>query len=120
MAVRWLPCSTTTYEAEVSDGSSQAPPSDYTVQTASFLFHLVAILKLVDCYDYQTSESRGWDKSPARAWSRHLRNEALRRLPDAATRAIRIAGIEYKTYETPVLGGHIVGYHFSGPDSGYR
>lgn len=75
-------------------------PPDYTVTIAPFLFHLVAIVNLVDCYRYQTGGVRGWHTSPAREWSRRLRDEALHRMPDEAKEVVRIAGIEYKAYQT--------------------
>ncbi|RKT86414.1 hypothetical protein SAMN05421805_10655 [Saccharopolyspora antimicrobica] len=77
----------------------ESPPR-YAVTIAPFLFHLVAILNLVACYEYQTCEGRGWGTSPAREWSRRLRDAALRRLPEAATQVTRIAGIEYLVYQT--------------------
>lgn len=76
------------------------PPPRYAVTIAPFLLHLVAILNLVTCYEYQTCEGRGWDMSPAREWSRRLRDEALRRLPEAATQVTRIEGIERPAYKT--------------------
>ncbi len=76
------------------------PAPRYAVKIAPFLFHLVAILNLVACYEYQTCEGRGWDTSPAREWSRWLRDEALRRLPEAATQVTRIAGIGRPVYKT--------------------
>lgn len=76
------------------------PPPRYEVQIAPFLFHLVAILRIVECYEYQTCEGRGWDTSPAREWCRRLRDEALCRMPDEAKRLVRIAGVEYKAYQT--------------------
>lgn len=74
--------------------------SGYTFERASFQFHLVAILSLVHCYDYQSCEAPGWDTSPARALSLRIRHEAQRRLPAQALQSVRVGGIERVAYQT--------------------
>lgn len=42
---------------------------------------LVALLKLIQCYRYQSCEHQGWDGSPAEEWTRHLSAHLIRIMP---------------------------------------
>ena len=41
----------------------------------------VAILKMVQCYEYQSCEHPSWESSEAHKWAQRMRSEATSRLP---------------------------------------
>jgi hypothetical protein len=58
-----------------------ARPSEYTTPIAEVVLDPVAVVKLVDCYVYQSCEHPGWDGSRASGYCRRLRAAAMTGLP---------------------------------------
>lgn len=59
---------------------SRAP--SYSVTATGAVFHPAAIMKIVRCYDYQTSEAPNWANTDAFAWCARLRQAALAAMTD--------------------------------------
>ena len=62
---------------------------DYVATTTHRALHPVAVLCLLDCYEYQTLGTTGWDTSEAHAWTARLRDAVLTRLPVEARATVR-------------------------------
>ncbi|GLZ30847.1 hypothetical protein Lesp02_30360 [Lentzea sp. NBRC 105346] len=64
-------------------------PPDYVATVTDRALHPIAVLCLLDCYEYQTSGTIGWPTSEAHAWTNTLRKTVLTRLPAEATTTVR-------------------------------
>lgn len=75
-----------------------ADPPRYHLTLADFWFHPVAVLRLLDCYEYQSDETADWDTSPTRDWTARLRQALLLRLPDEAKAKVRHGSLHVPAY----------------------
>jgi hypothetical protein len=64
-------------------------PPDYVATVTDRALHPVAVLCLLECYQYQTNSTIGWHTSEAHAWTRSLRETVLTRLAAEATATVR-------------------------------
>jgi hypothetical protein len=64
-------------------------PPDYVVTLTDRPFHPVAVLCLLDCYEYQSSGTADWHTSASHTWTSRLRDEVLSRLPAEAKAQVR-------------------------------
>jgi hypothetical protein len=64
-------------------------PPDYIATVTDRVLHPLAVLCLLDCYEYQTSGTLGWPTSPAHAWTARLREKVLGQLPTEAKTQVR-------------------------------
>lgn len=60
-------------------------PIQYKINTMEDVFHAAAILRVLDCYEYQSCEHPDWENSEAFVFCARLRVAALHRLPAKAT-----------------------------------
>ncbi|GAB1512509.1 hypothetical protein [Actinophytocola sp. KF-1] len=72
---------------------------DYNATMTDGALHPVAVLCLLDCYEYQTLGTTGWDTSEAHAWTARLRDATLARLPAEARATVRHGAIPVPAYE---------------------
>jgi hypothetical protein len=72
-------------DTEQEDGK----PSDYAATVTDRALHPIAVLCLLDCYEYQASGTIGWRTSEAHGWTQRLREKVLTRLPDEAKTTVR-------------------------------
>lgn len=54
---------------------------DALYRFARFAQNPVTVLKLIDCYEYQSCEHPGWEESQAKRLSGQLRKQAISKLP---------------------------------------
>ncbi len=64
-------------------------PPEYVAAVTGRVLHPFAVLRLLDCYEYQTSSSLGWSTSAARNWTARLRETILNTLPAEAKAQVR-------------------------------
>ncbi|WP_157495403.1 hypothetical protein [Kutzneria sp. 744] len=66
-------------------------PPDYVAALTDRVLHPLAVLRLLDCYEYQTTRTLGWatSTSGARAWTARLRETILNTLPAEAKAEVR-------------------------------
>ena len=64
-------------------------PPDYVATVTDRALHPVAVLRLLECYEYQTRGTADWPTSAARAWIDRLRETVLTQLPAEATAQVR-------------------------------
>ncbi|MGB3444620.1 MAG: hypothetical protein WBA97_38255 [Actinophytocola sp.] len=64
-------------------------PPDYVATVTDRALHPIAVLCLLDCYEYQTSGTIGWHTSEAHDWTRRFRETVLNKLPAEATATVR-------------------------------
>jgi hypothetical protein len=84
-------------ESEVEDVYTYSGPSHPRATDP------VAILKALDCYEYQSCEHPGWEASEAFAFSQALRRRLIRRLPgyEGAPWEITSAADYFRSGESP-------------------
>ena len=70
-------------------GQKDGGPPDYVATVTDRALHPVAVLRLLDCYEYQTSGTIGWHASEAHAWTNRMREKVLTRLPAEAKASVR-------------------------------
>lgn len=75
-------------------------PPEYTIETTEAVFHAAAVVRVLDCYEYQSCECPDWEKTAAFAWCLHLRDAALDRLPAGATEEVRDGPFRVPRYRT--------------------
>lgn len=64
-------------------------PLDYHLTLADQAFHPIAMLKLLDCYEYQSSGTTDWRACAAQVWMDQLRHAIVARLPAEAKAKVR-------------------------------
>jgi hypothetical protein len=74
-------------------------PPDYTTALADHTFHPVAVLRLLDSYEYQSDETADWNTSPACTWTNRLRDEVLSRLPAETKARVRYGSLSVPAYQ---------------------
>ena len=73
-------------DVEQEDGE----PPDYVATVTDRALHPIAVLRLLECYEYQTSGTIGWRTSEAYAWTQHLRETVLTRLERRVDTAVAV------------------------------
>jgi hypothetical protein len=78
----------------------ESEPPEYKIQTTEAAFRAAAVLRVLDCYEYQSCECPDWEKSQAFAWCARLRAAALGRLPAEATEQVQDGPFRVQRYTT--------------------
>lgn len=64
-------------------------PPDYVATATNRALHPIAVLRLLECYEYQTNGTIDWRTSEAHAWTQRLRETVLAQLPAEAKATVR-------------------------------